>query len=298
MSSFQEVLANSESAVEPLLSRPQIDFVWRSQKKGALGSYSSNDCKSMFIKKWGLKKSANSAGLQLAFWPTPIVGLSPLSQRSFEKNIRHRSSLRMDGSRLLKYAFDASNISTFVRHVWLSDGFSFQPVWLQCLQAFFLEQVRQLLSPEIGGNFSVGWPGWALLGQERNTHWASREQKALIQCSAFSAQHPACHGTISGQLGDVKLSLYLECKAGQFWYFVSVILWQPWCQFIARADPPPSRLFFCMRRGSGFILRIFGFIWIVIVHARSHRPVWHSSHFSSTLPLGQSWSFTRHSPWL
>ena len=78
----------------------------------------------------------------------------------------------------------------------------------------------------------------------------------------------------------------------------TVILWQPWCQFIARADPPPSRLFFCMRRGSGFILRIFGHIWIVIVHARSHRPVWHSSHFSSTLPLGQSWSFTQHSPWL
>ena len=168
---------------------------------------------------------------------------------------------------------------------------------------FFLVQVRQLWSPEIVGNFSVGWAGWALLGQERNTHWASREQKALIQCSAFSAQHPACHETISGQLGDVKLCsrVYIwNARLGNLIFCVSytVILWQPWCQFIARADPPPSRLFFCMRRGSGFILRIFGHIWIVIVHARSHRPVWHSSHFSSTLPLGQSWSFTQHSPWL
>ena len=167
---------------------------------------------------------------------------------------------------------------------------------------FFLVQVRQLWSPEIVGNFSVGWAGWALLGQERNTHWASREQKALIQCSAFSAQ-PATKQF----LGNLEMwSCVVEFIFGmQGWAVLifcvsyTVILWQPWWQFIARADPPPSRLFFCMRRGSGFILRIFGHIWIVIVHARSHRPVWHSRHFSSTLPLGQSCqSFTWHSPWL
>ena len=169
------------------------------------------------------------------------------------------------------------------------------------LASFFFRTSETTFEPGNWWQFLGGLAGMGLAWpRKEHTLSVSRAKSAHSMLCILSAA-PSLPRNNFWQLGDVNVVEFIFGMQG--WevlifcvsYTVTAALMVQ-SQFIARADPPPSRLFFCMRRGSGFILRIFGHIWIVIVHARSHRPVWHSSHFSSTLPLGQSWSFTQHSP--